>query len=752
MWRSINNIWMINMASQRKEEQQSLKATKGTKTKAAKATKPAGDKASTLTSTQPPKPKPAPTQPSKVVPEKKRKLVKETPDEPSPAKRSKGGLVGKIRKPSSPTQNELRTSSTGDNWEPDSGRIQPLPDVQEKGKKKVINEQAAHDLLTLLTPKNKSPIDQFIFQRRTPRLTQASGHVESPSLDAELALTDSETEFDNVASKIDIGDQDEGQAGPNPGDHDEGQAGPNPGVQDEGQAGSNPSDAAESQPQSKFIKLLTQMFRRTSPSEDPVILEEPASSTRTLSSLQNLEKELSFTHQFFVEKQQKEGKTNAEAEVQSMVSVPIHQDTSSVPPMTTPDLTTSQYGSPLPTSTATTSAVITTTIPPPPPQPQQSTADPTLVKRIDELEQHMANLLQYNLALKERLDNMGPGHHKKYDAPEKSLERDYSDQLLSDPEKACQKKRKRRDLPRTLSGSPPPQPPSPPPAGASGAPGTSRASSQLPLPPPSSTGTSESTQQQCSEAPSSSKSAASAPKSMAWTTSDTQYESTGVSGTRVISYGQALSSSKSAASTPQSMGWTTSDTRYESASISKTQELSHTESLIQDDSIPNEHVHLSDDEDSGNDHLPKVDSRKDYVENKWATALVSAYETPFENSLLAKTRDAGPNPGVQDEGQAGSNPGDAAESQPQSSHVVHAGPNLEHMDLEATNALTQQNLEQMDEEFTTTAYPNVQENLKLPYEDQVILEEPASSTGTLTSLQNLEEELSFTYQFFMKKQ
>nr|GEX69701.1 retrovirus-related Pol polyprotein from transposon TNT 1-94 [Tanacetum cinerariifolium] len=80
-------------------------------------------------------------------------------------------------------------------------------------------------------------------------------------------------------------------------------------------------------------------------SEDPVIPEEPVSSTGTMSSLQNLEKELSFTDQFFVEKQQKEKprKTNVEAKVQSMVSVPIHQDTSSVPPVTTPviDLTTS---------------------------------------------------------------------------------------------------------------------------------------------------------------------------------------------------------------------------------------------------------------------------------------------------------------------------------------------------------------------------------------------------------------------------
>nr|GEV95004.1 hypothetical protein [Tanacetum cinerariifolium] len=196
-------------------------------------------------------------------------------------------------------------------------------------------------------------------------------------------------------------------------------------------------------------------------------------------------------HQFFVEKQQKEepGKTNAEVEFQLMVSVLIHQDTSSVPPMTTLviDLTMPQSGSPLPTSTATTSAVMTTTtIPPPPPQPQQSSADPTLLQRIDKsYEAH-------------------EDHKKLYDALEKSLERDYSDQLLSDLEDARQKKRKRRDVPRTPSGSPLPQPPPPLPlADASGAPGTSRASgySQLPPPaPPLSTGTSGSTQQQGREA------------------------------------------------------------------------------------------------------------------------------------------------------------------------------------------------------------------------------------------------------------
>ncbi|GKF27858.1 hypothetical protein Tco_0094200 [Tanacetum coccineum] len=49
----------------------------------------------------------------------------------------------------------------------------------------------------------------------------------------------------------------------------------------------------------------------------------------------------------------------------------------------------------------------TPTLLPPPPQPQQSTADPILVKRIDELEQHMTDLIQNNLVLEERLDKQG---------------------------------------------------------------------------------------------------------------------------------------------------------------------------------------------------------------------------------------------------------------------------------------------------------------------------------------------------------
>ncbi|GKE74969.1 hypothetical protein Tco_1537010 [Tanacetum coccineum] len=132
----------------------------------------------------------------------------------------------------------------------------------------------------------------------------------------------------------------------------------------------------------------------------------------------------------------------------------------------------------------------------------------------------MADLVQDNLALGERLDKHGTRLYnlENLDIPHKvsqavdeivtdavdwamqappqarfrdlptSLELDYSNQRLADQEEARKKRRKRRDAPRSPLGSPPSQPPPPhPPAGASGAPSTSGASgsSQLPPPPPS---------------------------------------------------------------------------------------------------------------------------------------------------------------------------------------------------------------------------------------------------------------------------
>ncbi|GJS07390.1 hypothetical protein Tco_0364186 [Tanacetum coccineum] len=167
-------------------------------------------------------------------------------------------------------------------------------------------------------------------------------------------------------------------------------------------------------------------------------------------------------------------------------------------------------------------------------------------------------------------------HANLFDSLEKSLERDHSDQLLSDLDVARRKKRKRHTSPRTPLGSPPSQPPPPPPpVGASGAPGS-----------------------------------------------------------------KAPSLSMAMASTLESMAWTTFDTRYESTGVFADQDSSPTESLMHDDSTPDEQP------------LPEVErpvtpepawtilpSNVSDVENNWASALASSYKPPAENFLLAKTGD-----------------------------------------------------------------------------------------------------------------
>ncbi|GJV36385.1 hypothetical protein Tco_1408862 [Tanacetum coccineum] len=347
---------------------------------------------------------------------------------PSPPKRSKASKVTKKRKPKSslqlidegvdegvPDKEPLYGDEEADTQRAIEESLKEVHvahrEVQGKGKEKVLVEQVAQVLLNLQTPKKKSPTDQYIFQRRTSTQTEPSGHDESSSLYAELGLTDSETDSDEEVPGIVARVQDEGQARPNPGEHDEGQAGPNPG------------DAAASQPPSSHVvyagpslecmdleasdtsiqpnpEQMDEEFTTTAypnvqenfklPTEGEVRLEEPASSAGTLSSLQNLDKELSFADQFLVEKSQEDEpeKTNTKSEVQSMVTIPIHQDASSVPLMTTPviDLTVSQPVSttiqaPLLTSTTTITAITTTTtsLPPIPPQLQQGSSDLILI-------------------------------------------------------------------------------------------------------------------------------------------------------------------------------------------------------------------------------------------------------------------------------------------------------------------------------------------------------------------------------------
>ncbi|GJY25592.1 hypothetical protein Tco_0400318, partial [Tanacetum coccineum] len=204
-------------------------------------------------------------------------------------------------------------------------------------------------------------------------------------------------------------------------------------------------------------------------------------------------------------------------------------------------------------------------------------------------------------------------------ALEKSMDRDHFDQLLTDLAEARRKKKNRHDSPKTPPGSPPHQPPPPPPpAGPSGTSG-SFGSSQLP-PPPLPLSTNQSDQSKSIAAPSSSKTATSA----------------------------------------EYTAWTTPDTRLKPSVSSIPKDLHMDADLVLD-----EQVHSSNDEDIGNDHIPKVNLKQDWWKllleedrpatqepawsipssdlpvpmNNWASALASTYAPPLENSLLAQTGD-----------------------------------------------------------------------------------------------------------------
>ncbi|GJV49255.1 hypothetical protein Tco_1439467, partial [Tanacetum coccineum] len=234
--------------------------------------------------------------------------------------------------------------------------------------------------------------------------------------------------------------------------------------------------------------------------DDQVIPEEPVSSTGTLSSLQHLAKDFSFGDQFLNDKPSEADneKTTADTEAESMVSVTIQQDTSITPPMTSPviDLVTRPDSPnvhwPLLT-TITTTATTTTTLPLPP-QPQQGSSDSILIKRMGELEQHIADLVEENQALETRLDKQGNRIHKMetmdwpkmireqtvyslQGSPYDSIRRDEVEDFDVDKAQEETKKKSKQDSPNTVSGSPP-SPPPPPllPSGASGTSGTTEAS------------------------------------------------------------------------------------------------------------------------------------------------------------------------------------------------------------------------------------------------------------------------------------
>nr|GEU94900.1 E-beta-farnesene synthase [Tanacetum cinerariifolium] len=386
------------------------KATKKSKPSAPKAalvTKPAAAKASKSTSSQQPKPKPTPakTQEKKRIPEREPRFDDKEADMQRAVEESLKSVHDAHRGLLPPVVFR----------EPDSGKFQSFSE----------------------TSKKMSPAKQYIFQRRTLAPIEPSCHVESPSIYAELGLTDNDTEFD-----------------------------------DEGLLWLKLELKMKARLDQTLVYKLKARLDQTLENlkltvKEHVILEEPASSTGTLSSLQHLAKDFLFGDQFFNDKpsEAENKKTTAKTEAESIGSVTIHQDTSAIPLMTSP--------------------VIDLICRPDSPNDHRPLLA-TVSKEVDEI---VIDVVDWAIQgpLRNRFKDLPEADMKEilhqrmwetnsyiahedhmmlYEALEKSMNRDHTDELLTDLAEARRKKKKRHDLPKTLPGSPPHQPSPPPPLAA----------------------------------------------------------------------------------------------------------------------------------------------------------------------------------------------------------------------------------------------------------------------------------------------
>ncbi|GKB98260.1 hypothetical protein Tco_0984397 [Tanacetum coccineum] len=346
--------------------------------------------------------------------------------------------------------------------------IRKLPDVERKGKAIVTEEQVAYSLIDLSKKKTIAP-----------KVDKERGEEASTTMTLEERMAVSVE--DQAGSDPGKGNEStEDQAGLDPGESHAALAGPDPEpMHDDFYATAYP-DVHENP------KLWT---------DEHVIMENPKSPSRTISSMKNLDDTDTFGDQFLNDKptEDDQDKSNVEDEIVSIILDPSHQTDTRDPTLSTLviDISSPQPSSHVnaPLLTATTETT-TTILALPPPPPSQSAMDSGLAARVAKLEKRNAELervftiqnkMTNNLAsriftlehppllqsfqdltesemkqmLHKRMFESGsykehPEHAEFYDALEKSMSRNNMDALHEE----LSKKRKRHHDDQDLPSSP----------------------------------------------------------------------------------------------------------------------------------------------------------------------------------------------------------------------------------------------------------------------------------------------------------
>ncbi|GJW82477.1 hypothetical protein Tco_0146452 [Tanacetum coccineum] len=358
--------------------------------------------------------KPAPAKQSALA--KQTKHIKEKTSKPSPSKKIRKGKVMKVRKgkrsdhlvdkedeepqPASETQVEddeynlqrgIQMSlesfqapvGRGAIREPDSGIIQKLPEVEGKGKGIISDEQATQSLFRSTKAKEekyhgsiyiseavykKSGCIYWTFYAKTSANTEKSNSV----ADTET-LNVVEEQGDEVSNMVALEERT---------------------VElDEGYARSDPGKTLESQsqPEREFMEKDQARSDLGQSHVEQVHMENPPSSSGTLSSMKNLDDAFTFDDQFLNEKSSEDEPGKA-----PLLSTPIID-------LTPPKPVSPPIQEPIFIAKTETT---TTLLPPPPPQ-KQSITDPVLANRISALENRSTNFEQKYMLQDKTIEALG---------------------------------------------------------------------------------------------------------------------------------------------------------------------------------------------------------------------------------------------------------------------------------------------------------------------------------------------------------
>ncbi|GJZ56481.1 hypothetical protein Tco_0611674 [Tanacetum coccineum] len=396
--------------------------------------------------------------------------------------------------------------------EPDEELAQPEPEPEHQGKGKEYDMERAIQMslesfqvqsqahvggvaIRELVVEATRPLPVFEGKGKAIDDTSANIVCDSPSpadaetgVESDKTISGGDTEIlqitkeleEDVDKQVNLDEKtaelDQDQAGSDPGETHESQPPPEHVFMDEDQVGPDPRESGvalagpDLEPtHNKFMANLYPKVQESLkfPTNEHVILEDPLSSTGTLSSMKNLEDAYTIGDQFINDKSAEDElrKLNVEAEVISMVTVPIFQVSSSVPPLSTsvidllpPKPASSTTQAPIYTATTTT----ITTLPPPP--QQQSTTESEvftlelrdLPHKIDEtvkevvqvalqapLRDRFRDLFEEDMKemLHQRMFESGsykslPEHVALYEALEAYLERAQRDEFLAEKDKS----------------------------------------------------------------------------------------------------------------------------------------------------------------------------------------------------------------------------------------------------------------------------------------------------------------------------